>query len=138
METLSSGGRLSWSERPNARRNTNNRKDFEQAIIKNDADVVGQFLADDWIIDPGGGVIDRARFLGVIKSGAPTPEQMDSDDVRMHIYGDTAKALTRTKGKFMGQDFTTQERATDALVKRMAVARSCFRNLRDSIKNRPI
>jgi hypothetical protein len=54
----------------------------------------------------------------VIKSGALTHEQMDSDDVRMHIYGDTARALTRTKGKFMGQDFTTQERATDALVKK--------------------
>jgi hypothetical protein len=29
-----------------------------------------------------------------------------------------ATALTRTKGKFMGQDFTTQERATDVLVKK--------------------
>jgi len=57
-------------------------KDFGQAITKNDADAVGQFLADDWIIiDPDGGVIDKARFLGVIKSGALTHEQMDSDDV---------------------------------------------------------
>jgi ketosteroid isomerase-like protein len=96
-------------------------KDFGQAIIRNDADAVGQFLADDWIIiDPDGGVIDKARFLSVIKSGALTHEQMDSDDVRIRIYGDTATttALTRTKGKFMGQDFTTQERATDVLVKR--------------------
>ena len=45
---------------------------------------------------------------------------MDSDDVRIRIYGDTATAtaLTRTKEKFMGQDFATQERATDVLVKR--------------------
>lgn len=96
-------------------------KDFGQAVIKNDADAVGQFLTDDWIIiDPDGGVIDKARFLGVIKSGALTHEQMDSDDVRIRIYGDTATAtaLTRTKGKFMGQDFTTQERATDVLVKK--------------------
>ena len=96
-------------------------KDFGQAIIRNDADAVGQFLADDWIIiDPDGGVIDKARFLSVIKSGALTHEQMDSDDVRIRIYGDTATAtaLTRTKVKFMGQDFATQERATDVLVKR--------------------
>ena len=96
-------------------------KDFGQAVIKNDSDAVGQFLTDDWIIiDPDGGVIDKARFLGVIKSGALTHEQMDSDDVRIRIYGDTATAtaLTRTKGKFMGQDFTTQERATDVLVKK--------------------
>lgn len=42
-------------------------KEFGQAVIKNDADAVGQFLTDDWIIiDPDGGVIDKARFLGVI------------------------------------------------------------------------
>lgn len=96
-------------------------KEFGQAVIKNDADAVGRFLTDDWtIIDPDGGLIDKARFLGVIKSGALTHEQMDSDDVRIRIYGDTAiaTALTRTKGKFMGQDFTTQERATDILVKK--------------------
>ena len=96
-------------------------KDFGQAAIKNDADAVGQFLTDDWIIiDPDGGVIDKARFLGVIKSGALTHEQMDSDEVRIRVYADTAiaTALTRTKGKFMGQDFTTQERATDVLVKK--------------------
>ena len=62
----------------------------------------------------------KARFLGVIKSGVLTHEQMDSDDVRIRTYGDTAiaTALTRTKGKFMGQEFTTQERATDVRVKK--------------------
>lgn len=96
-------------------------KDFEQAVIKNDSDAVGQFLTDDWIIiNPDGGVIDKARFLSVIRSGTLTHEQLDSDDVRIRAYGDTAiaTALTRTKGKFMGQDFTTQERATDVLVKK--------------------
>ena len=50
-------------------------KEFAQAIVKNDAEAIGQFLADDWIIiDPDGGIIDKARFLGVIKSGALTPK----------------------------------------------------------------
>src|SRR5229473_5973985 len=77
-------------------------KEFSQAIVKNDAGVVGRFLADDWIIiDPDGGVIDRARFLGVIESGALTHEMMESDDTRVRIYGNTAivTALTTTKGK---------------------------------------
>ena len=81
-------------------------KDFGHAVIKNDADAVGQFLTDDWIIiDPDGGVIDKSRFLDVIKSGALTHEQMDSEDLRIRINGDTAipTALTRTKGKFMGR-----------------------------------
>jgi len=44
---------------------------------------------------------------------------MDSDDVRVRIYGDaaTVTALTTTEGKLMGQEFTTQERATDVFVK---------------------
>jgi ketosteroid isomerase-like protein len=107
-------------------------KDFGQAVIKNDADAVGHFLTDDWIIiDPDGGVIDKARFLEVIKSGALTHEQMDSEDVRIRIYGDTAvaTALTRTKGKFLGQDFATQERATDVLVKRDGHWRIVFSQL---------
>ena len=95
-------------------------KEFSQAIVKNDAEAVGRFLADDWIIiDPDGGIIDRARFLGVIKSGALTHEMMESDDARVRIYGNTAvvTALTTTKGKFNGQVFNTQERATDVFMK---------------------
>jgi ketosteroid isomerase-like protein len=95
-------------------------KEFSQAIVKNDAKAVARFLADGWIIiDPDGGIIDRARFLGVIESGALTHEMMESDDTRVLIYGNTAivTALTTTKGKFSGQAFTTQERTTDVFVK---------------------
>jgi ketosteroid isomerase-like protein len=95
-------------------------KKFSEAIVKNDAEAVGRFLADDWIIiDPDGGIIDKATFLEVIKSGTLTHEMMESDDARVRIYGNTAMvtALTRTKGKFSGQVFTTQERATDVFVR---------------------
>jgi ketosteroid isomerase-like protein len=95
-------------------------REFSQAIVRNDAEAVGQFLANDWIIiDPDGGIIDRAQFLGVIKSGALTHEMMEAHDTRVRIYGDTAivTALTATKGKFSGEGFTTQERATDVFIK---------------------
>jgi ketosteroid isomerase-like protein len=94
-------------------------KEFARAIVKNDAEAIRQFLADDWvIIDADGGIIEKARFLGVVESGALTHEMMESDDVEVRIYGDSAvvSGLTRTKGKFMGQDFSTQERATDVFV----------------------
>jgi ketosteroid isomerase-like protein len=94
--------------------------EFGQAMIKNDADAIGRFLADDWIIiDPDGGIIDRTRFLDVIKSGTLSHEAMDSHDLRVRIYGNAAivTALTTSKGKFMGQEFTTKERATDVFVK---------------------
>jgi ketosteroid isomerase-like protein len=96
-------------------------KEFTEAIVRNDPEGVGRFVADDWIlIDPDGGIVDKARFLSVVTSGALTHEVMDSDDIRVRVYGDSAvvTTLTRSKGKFMGQDFSSQERATDVFVKR--------------------
>ena len=95
-------------------------KEFTAAIVKNDPEAIGRFVTDDWIIiNADGGIIDRERFLEVIKSGALTHEMMESDDIRVRVYGDGAvvTALTRTKGKFMEQEFSTQERTTDVFVK---------------------
>ena len=95
--------------------------EFGRAMIKNDPEAIGRLLADDWIIiDPDGGIIDRARFLAVIRSGTLSHEVMDSRDVRVRIYGNSAAvtALTTTTGKFSGQEFNTEERATDLWVKK--------------------
>ena len=94
---------------------------FADAIIKNDLESIGRIVADDWIIvDPNGEIVDRTRFFEVIKSGALTHDIMESEDFRVRVYGDSAvvTAITSTKGKFMGQEFRTQERATDVFVKR--------------------
>jgi ketosteroid isomerase-like protein len=94
---------------------------FAEAIVKNDLEGIGRLVTDDWIIiDPDGGIVDRTRFFEVIKSGALTHEMMESGDFRVRVYGDSAvvTGVTRTKGKFMGQEFSTQERATDVFVKR--------------------
>ena len=95
-------------------------QEFSKAVVSNDPKAIEPFLAADWvIIGPDGSVIDKARFLGVIASGALSHEAMDSEDFRVRVYGDTAviTALTRTRGKFMGQAFSTQERATDVFIK---------------------
>jgi ketosteroid isomerase-like protein len=96
-------------------------KAFAEAIVKNDLEGIGRLVAGDWvIIDPNGGIVDRTRFFEVIKSGALTHDMMESEDFRVRVYGDSAvvTAVTRTRGKFMGQEFSTQERATDFFVKR--------------------
>ena len=96
-------------------------KAFAEAIVKNDPEAIGRLVADDWIIiDPDGGIVDRKRFFEVIKSGALTHEMMESEDFRVRVYGDSSvvTGVTRTKGKFMGQEFSTRERATDVFVKR--------------------
>ena len=94
--------------------------EFARAVASNDADTLDKLLADDWIIvEPDGGMIDKARFLGVIRSGALSHESLESTDLRARLYGYTAvvTGLTTSKGKFMGQDFTSCERATDIFVK---------------------
>jgi ketosteroid isomerase-like protein len=96
-------------------------KAFADAIVRNDLEGIGRLVTDDWIIvDPNGEIVDRARFFEVIKSGVLTHDIMESEDFRVRVYGDSAvvTGLTRTKGKFMGQEFSTQERATDVFVKR--------------------
>ena len=94
---------------------------FAEAIVNNDLQSIRRLVADDWIIiDPNGEIVDRTRFFEVIKSGVLTHDMMKSKDSRVRVYGDSAvvTAVTRTKGKFMGHDFSTQERATDVFVKR--------------------
>jgi ketosteroid isomerase-like protein len=94
---------------------------FSEAIVKNDLEGIGRLVADDWIIiDPNGEIVDRTRFFEVIKSGALTHDTMDSEDFRVRVYGDSAvvTGITRTKGKFMGQEFSAQERSTDVFVMR--------------------
>ena len=93
---------------------------FTQAVADNDAAAIERFVADDWVIvDADGRVIDRSRFLSVVESGALTHESMESTDVEVYVYGDTAvvTGITTSKGQFMGHGFTTRERATDVLVR---------------------
>jgi ketosteroid isomerase-like protein len=96
-------------------------KEFAKAIVKNDLEGIERLVAVDWIIvGPDGEIVERARFFEVIKSGAMAHDAMESEDFRIRIYGDSAvvTGITRTKGKFMGQEFSTKERATDVFVKR--------------------
>ena len=94
---------------------------FADAFIKNDLESIRRIVADDWIIvDPNGEIVDRTGFFEVIKSGALTHDIMESEDFRVRVYGESAvvTAITSTKGKFRGQEFSTRERATDVFVKR--------------------
>ena len=95
-------------------------REFTQAVVDNDAAAVGRFVADDWVIvDANGNVIDRSRFLGVIESGALTHESMESTDIDVRVFGETAvvTAITTSQGQFMGRGFATRERATDVLAR---------------------
>ena len=96
-------------------------RDFAAAVLSNDADAIGKFLTDDWVIvDADGGVIDKTRFLDAIKSRMLLHEEMELDDLTVRAHGDSAvvTTITSTKGRFAGREFAAQERATDFFVKR--------------------
>ena len=96
-------------------------KAFAEAIVRNDLEGIGRLVTDDWIIiDPNGEIVDRARFFEVIKAGALIHSMMESEDFRVRVYGDSAvvTAITSATGKFMEQEFSTRERATDVFVRR--------------------
>jgi ketosteroid isomerase-like protein len=95
-------------------------KDFQNAIVKNDSTAIGQFLADDWIVvDSQGQIIDKAKFLAIIKSGTLTHDQMNLEMPRIRLYENTAVITGRasSSGKYLGTQFKTLEQSTDVFTK---------------------
>src|SRR5918998_4765443 len=81
-------------------------KEWDRAMVQNDADAIGRYMADDWtIVGPDGSMSDKATFLGLVKSGALSHDVMESEDFRIRIYGDAAVLLARgvSGGSYHGQ-----------------------------------
>jgi ketosteroid isomerase-like protein len=90
-------------------------EEWTRAILRNDAHAIGEFISPDWvIIGPDGAIIERSRFLGAIESCDLTHESMESDEMRVASYSETAvlTAKTRSRGSFQGRPFNTLERST--------------------------
>jgi ketosteroid isomerase-like protein len=95
-------------------------QDFQRAIVENNTAAIERFVADDWIIvGPDGKIVEKDRFLEVVKSGALTHETVKLEEPRVRFYGETAVITGRatSAGKFMGAEFKTLERSTDVFVK---------------------
>lgn len=95
--------------------------DWDQAMVGNDADAIGRYMADDWIIiGSDGKVMDKATFLALVKSGTVTHDVMESHDLNVRVYGDAAVVVARgvSAGKYQGQPFREVERATCVFVRK--------------------
>jgi ketosteroid isomerase-like protein len=107
-------------------------KDWDQAMVTNDADAIGAFMADDWIIiGSDGNICDKATFLGLVKSGALTHDVMESHDMNVRVYGDTAVVVGRgvSGGKYQGQPFREVERVTCVFVRQQGQWRCVLTHL---------
>ena len=94
--------------------------DWDRAMITNDADAIGRFMHDDWIIiGSDGSVGGKARFLELIRSGSLTHDVMESHDLDVRMYGDAAVVIARgvSGGTWEGQRFLLNERVSSVFIR---------------------
>jgi ketosteroid isomerase-like protein len=94
--------------------------EWDRAMVENDADAIGRYMADDWtIIGSDGSVGDKAMFLGLVRSGALSHDVMTTEDLQVRVYGHTAVTVARgvSGGKYQGQAFHEVERVSCVFVR---------------------
>ena len=89
---------------------------WAEAIISNDAETIGSFMSDDWVIVGENGTTNKPDFLSWVSSGDLTHETMEMvGEARIKIYGDTAVLTARVtnSGHYKNQPFAADEWTTD-------------------------
>jgi ketosteroid isomerase-like protein len=92
---------------------------WEQAIVANDAEAIGGFMAADWVIVSETGITKKDDFLAVVASGDLTHETFKGEVMSVRQYGDTAIVTGRVgnNGAYKGRAFSADEWTTDVFVK---------------------
>ena len=96
-------------------------REWDEAMVANDAEAIGQFMSDDWtIVGSDGQVGDKVTFLELVRSGALSHDVMETHDLSVRVYGDIAVTLARgiSGGKYQGQPFREVERVSCVFVRR--------------------
>ena len=91
-----------------------------EAIVANDADAIGSFMADDWIIVSERGVSTKEHFLSFVRSGQLTHSSMELAELHsVRVYGDTAIIASRitNTAQLGGQTFEANEWTSDVFLK---------------------
>lgn len=95
--------------------------DVAKAFASADIAVVERFEAPDYIFTgPGGSVTGRADDVNDLKTGNFKAEAIDLDDMKVHVYGDTAVVtgkVTLKNCKYRGNDLSGDYRFTDVWTK---------------------
>jgi predicted enzyme related to lactoylglutathione lyase/ketosteroid isomerase-like protein len=94
---------------------------WTDAIVANDSERIGSFMADDWVIVSGSGITSRADFLSFVASGDLTHSAMDRvGEARVRAYGDIAVLTTRqtNTAHHAGRRIDADEWTTDLFTRR--------------------
>ena len=95
--------------------------DWDQAMILNDAETIGRFMADEWtIVGSDGSLSGKDRFLSLIAGGDLKHDIMTSEDLTVRFYGDCAVVIAKgaSGGTYKGQPFRELERSSNVFVRR--------------------
>lgn len=95
-------------------------REWAEAIRANDADRIGEYMAEDWVIVSDRGISTREQFLSFVRSGALTHSSFEMTDfARVRVYGDTAVMTVRVvnTAHFGGQQFDADEWTSDVFMK---------------------
>lgn len=105
---------------------------WDQAMIENDPEAIGRFMADDWtIIGSNGSLGDKTTFLSLVSSGALSHDVMTSEDINVRVYGDTAVVTSKgvSGGKYEGNPFREVERVSCVFVRQVGEWRCVLTHL---------
>ena len=95
-------------------------REWDDAVLRNDADAIGGFLADDWeITGSDGGATGKEAFLAHIRDGLLIHDEMTSEDVVVRGHGDAAVVTAHgvSGGTFRGRPFREHERQWNMFVR---------------------
>lgn len=95
--------------------------EWNVAMCSNDAERIGDFMADDWVIVSESGVSTKAEFLGFVASGDLTHSTMDRvGSARVRFFGDVAlfTTLIVNTAHYGGRQYDADEWTTDVFARR--------------------
>jgi ketosteroid isomerase-like protein len=95
-------------------------KEWGNALVNRGVAFLDGIFADDYIgTDSEGNVLTRAQEMASVRSGDYVLISMVLDDIRVHVYGDTAVYFGRStdKAQYKSKDVSGQYRWTDTWVK---------------------
>ncbi|NKG20763.1 nuclear transport factor 2 family protein [Paeniglutamicibacter terrestris] len=96
---------------------------WAEAIVANDAPLIGSFAEPDWVmVTPEGGPGKRADFLAAVESGQLSHSEMAFEVLEARVYGDVAVVLAHgtNRGSWRGVPFTADEWVTETFIHRSA------------------
>ncbi|MGD9561941.1 MAG: nuclear transport factor 2 family protein [Pyrinomonadaceae bacterium] len=95
--------------------------EWADAMVANDAERIGSYMAEEWVIVSERGLAGKEHFLEFVRSGQLTHSSFEMiGDARIEVYGETAVLTCRVvnTAHFGGQRFDADEWTSDVFVKR--------------------